>query len=60
MYVTDCLRASIGGGETPRYVDLVGMLNNKEHKEVETAEQVIKRLSDGLNRLGGEKHGDIV
>lgn len=59
MYITDCLRGLVGGESVPRYVDLVDLLKSGR-KETETAEQIIERLSDRLDKIGGEKNGGNV
>ena len=53
IYVTDCLKVLIGGENVPRYIDLIKNNNDAEPKE--TAEQIIDRISRGLDRLGGDK-----
>ena len=53
MYVTDCLRILIGSNV--RYVDLISTDNNEE--STESAESIIKRISEGLDRIGGGNSG---
>ena len=55
MYVTDVLRA---GRDIPRWIDLIEQSYGDENKE--TAEEIVSRLSEGLDRLGGEEDGDAV
>lgn len=55
MYVTDVLRA---GKDIPRWIDLVEQSYGDENKE--TAEEIVSRLSEGLDRLGGEEDVDAV
>lgn len=58
MYITDCLKILVGG-EIPRYNDLIKRSYNGD-KETESAEQIISRLSEGLDKLGGESGGDTI
>lgn len=55
MYVTDVLRA---GRDIPRWIDLIEQSYGDENKE--TAEEIVSRLSEGLDKLGGEEDGDAV
>ena len=43
-----------------RYNDLVDGIYNHEEKEQESAEDIITRISEGLNRLGGESDADTL
>lgn len=59
VYITDCLRALVGGNPK-RYCDIVESLY-KQEKETESAEDIIERLSKKLDALGGgERDADIV
>lgn len=62
MYVTDCLRFLIGG-KAVRYVDLIdGLYAGRRVSNEESAEDIIKRMSAGLEALreGGESDGDTI
>ena len=52
VYMTDCIKELVGG-DFLRYIEFVENLYNTK-EETESAESVIKRLSEGLDRLGGE------
>lgn len=52
-YVTDCLKIMINGNV--RYADIVGRLKHPEERETESAESIIQRISNGLDRIGGKK-----
>lgn len=60
VYVTDCLKILVGG-EFMRYNDIVESLYNHDNKEIESAEEIIERLSARLDELGGGESnvGDV-
>lgn len=57
MYVTDVLRA---GKDIPRWIDLVEQSYDNDENNKETAEEIVSRLSEGLDKLGGEEDVDAV
>jgi len=56
MYVTDVLRA---GKDYPRWIDLVEQAYDRDENK-ETAEEIVSRLSERLDKLGGEEDVDAV